>query len=96
VKATVIRQMDFTTAGYLANNPAFPHQTTVDQFFDPDQFDAYRFLGYESGVQMVRDLDLKNSIQDWRAVARKYKEHSESQQHQGDGGPPTNGRTPVN
>jgi len=72
VKSTVIRQMDFTTAGYLANNPAFPHQTTVDQFFDPDQFDAYRFLGYESGVQMIRDLDLQNSIRDWRSVVKKY------------------------
>jgi hypothetical protein len=77
VKATIIREMDFTTAGYLANNPAFPHQTTVDQFFDPDQFDAYRFLGYESGVQMIRDLDLQNSIEDWQAVATKYKEPSQ-------------------
>jgi hypothetical protein len=80
VKSTVIRQMDFTTAGYLANNPSFPHQTTVDQFFDPDQFDAYRFLGYESGMQMVRELDLQNSIRDWRSVTLKYRDHSESQQ----------------
>jgi hypothetical protein len=79
VKATIIREMDFTTAGYLANNPAFPHQTTVDQFFDPDQFDAYRFLGYESGLQMIRELDLQKSIRDCGAVASKYDERSESQ-----------------
>ena len=78
VKATIIRQMDFTTAGYLANNPAFPHQTTVNQFFDPDQFDAYRFLGYESGLQMIGELDLQNSIKDDQTVVRKYKEHSDS------------------
>jgi hypothetical protein len=48
VKSTVIEQMDFKTAGYLASNPEFPHQSTVDQFFDPAQFDAYRCLGYES------------------------------------------------
>src|SRR4029077_8270690 len=47
VKATLIKEMDFTTSGYLASNPEFPHQSTVDQFFDPDQFDAYRYLGYE-------------------------------------------------
>jgi hypothetical protein len=76
VKATLIREMDFTTAGYLANNPAFPHQTTVDQFFDPDQFDAYRFLGYESAVQMIEALDLQSSITNWKAVAREYAKHS--------------------
>lgn len=76
VKATLIREMDFTTAGYLANNPAFPHQTTVDQFFDPDQFDAYRFLGYESALQMIKTLDLQNTISSWDAVVRKYAKHS--------------------
>ena len=33
IKATLIREMDFTTAGYLASNPEFPHQSTVDQFW---------------------------------------------------------------
>ncbi|MCP5528400.1 MAG: hypothetical protein H7A47_16550 [Verrucomicrobiales bacterium] len=27
------------------NNPDFPHQTTLDQFFDQEQFEAYRQLG---------------------------------------------------
>jgi hypothetical protein len=76
LKATIIRQMDFTTAGYLANNPAFPHQTTADQFFDPDQFDAYRFLGYESAIQMVTALDLQKSITCWRAVVDEYAKHT--------------------
>jgi hypothetical protein len=48
IKSAPIEQMDFPTAGYLASNPEFPHQSTVDQFFDPAQFDAYRCLGYES------------------------------------------------
>jgi hypothetical protein len=48
VKSTLIQQMDFKTAGYLALNPDFPHQSTVDQFFNSAQFDAYRCLGYES------------------------------------------------
>lgn len=76
LKATVIRQMDFTTAGYLANNPGFPHQTTVDQFFDPDQFDAYRLLGYESALQMIEALDLQGSIRNWQAVIQEYEQHS--------------------
>ena len=48
IKSTLIEQIDFPTAGYLASNPQFPHQSTVDQFFDPAQFDAYRCLGYKS------------------------------------------------
>jgi hypothetical protein len=30
---------------YRMNNSAFPHQTTLDQFFDQEQFEAYRQLG---------------------------------------------------
>lgn len=30
---------------YAARNPAFPHQTTVDQFFSESQFESYRKLG---------------------------------------------------
>jgi hypothetical protein len=30
---------------YRKTHPAFPHQTTLDQFFDEEQFEAYRQLG---------------------------------------------------
>jgi hypothetical protein len=30
---------------YRLNHPDFPHQTTLDQFFDEEQFEAYRELG---------------------------------------------------
>lgn len=30
---------------YKINHPAFPHETTIDQFFDVDQWNAYYFLG---------------------------------------------------
>ena len=30
---------------YRSANPDFPHQTTLDQFFDEEQFEAYRQLG---------------------------------------------------
>jgi hypothetical protein len=30
---------------YRARHPEFPHQTTLDQFFDQEQFEAYRQLG---------------------------------------------------
>jgi hypothetical protein len=87
VKATLIREMDFTTAGYLANNPAFPHQTTVDQFFDPDQFDAYRFLGYESALRMITALDLQNSSSNWATVMQEYAKHPRPEQQRPEIGP---------
>ena len=31
---------------YKAQAPAFPHQSTADQFFDETQFEAYRALGF--------------------------------------------------
>ena len=30
---------------YRMNHPDFPHETTLDQFFDEEQFEAYRELG---------------------------------------------------
>ena len=33
----------------------FPDETTADQFFDEDQFDAYRLLGSEIAEQLSKD-----------------------------------------
>ncbi|MEA2943798.1 MAG: hypothetical protein QOD09_4327 [Bradyrhizobium sp.] len=74
VKATIIKELDFTTAGYLAANPAFPHQTTADQFFNPDQFDAYRLLGYESALRMIEGLNLTATIAEPASILTKYNE----------------------
>ena len=30
---------------YRTNHPEFPHESTLDQFFDEEQFEAYRQLG---------------------------------------------------
>lgn len=34
---------------YQRDNPQFPHESTLDQFFDEAQFESYRQLGYVSG-----------------------------------------------
>jgi hypothetical protein len=73
IKSTLIERLDFTTAGYLAANPAFPHQSTSDQFFDPQQFDAYRYLGYQSAQRMITELDLTNTMVSADNVAEQYK-----------------------
>jgi hypothetical protein len=33
---------------YASEHPAFPHESTTDQFFDESQFESYRALGYHA------------------------------------------------
>ena len=37
---------------YLAGNPSFPYDSTLDQQFDQPQFESYRHLGYLAGSAM--------------------------------------------
>ncbi|NVO15763.1 MAG: patatin-like phospholipase family protein [Rhodoplanes sp.] len=73
VKSTLIKSMDFATRGYLASNPEFPHQSTVDQFFDPDQFEAYRRLGHQAGTRVIDDLDLVTTIHKPTEIVARYR-----------------------
>jgi hypothetical protein len=41
---------------YAANHPRSPHDTTADQFFDEDQFETYRALGYHIGGDLFGAL----------------------------------------
>ena len=42
---------------YALVNPAFPQQTTADQWFDEAQFESYRKLGYLLGIEVFAKLD---------------------------------------
>ncbi|MCB1806093.1 MAG: hypothetical protein KDJ99_13390 [Candidatus Competibacteraceae bacterium] len=55
---------------YQKRNPSFPHQSTADQFFDEDQFEVYRALGYHMGEELFAEELLESkeepdSIRDW-------------------------------
>ncbi|MBF0428521.1 MAG: hypothetical protein HQL94_06325, partial [Magnetococcales bacterium] len=41
---------------YQRMHPEFPEQTTLDQFFDEAQFEAYRELGFRAGLRTAREL----------------------------------------
>ncbi len=58
LKSSMIRDLDIVAKGYKGANPSFPNQTTADQFFDEEQFEAYREVGYRVAEQMLNDLDL--------------------------------------
>jgi len=45
IKPRIISDMPADLMGYHAANPAFPQQTTGDQFFDEAQWESYRKLG---------------------------------------------------
>jgi len=53
VKSSVCGDEPPDITAYRAKHPAFPHESTGDQFFDQDQFEAYRALGYHIADKMV-------------------------------------------
>lgn len=42
---------------YQARHPAFPHETTGDQFYDEAQWESYRRLGEHAGDSVFRQLE---------------------------------------
>jgi hypothetical protein len=80
IKSNVTPKLDFSIAGYLASNQDFPHQSTADQFFSPDQFDAYRNLGAAGARKVIDTLDLASTIGDPQAIFNTYKNHGPREQ----------------
>jgi hypothetical protein len=56
IKASLTGEEPPDILNYAARHPAFPHDTTADQFFDEDQFETYRALGYHIGDALFRTL----------------------------------------
>ena len=42
---------------YKVKHPQYPHQATADQWFDEQQFEAYRELGYHIGKEALAPLE---------------------------------------
>jgi hypothetical protein len=57
---------------YAAQNPAFPHQSTADQWFDESQFEAYRRLGFHVVEEMFHFNDDQVSLVEFVARAKRY------------------------
>jgi hypothetical protein len=59
---------------YRHNNPDFPHQTTLDQFFDQEQFESYRQLGTHAANGLFAECLMNHqnptNVEEWfRALA---------------------------
>lgn len=62
LKAMLRDQLSADIYGYWRVNPAFPNQSTADQFYDEQQFDAYRELGLQLMSEIAGD-EAKPSIE---------------------------------
>jgi hypothetical protein len=55
LKSAVTGDEDLVIREYRAKHPSFPHESTADQFFNEDQFEAYRSLGFHTVTTVLGD-----------------------------------------
>ncbi len=55
IKTTLPGKLPADVISYKKMHPDFPDETTVDQFFDENQMEAYRMLGMHIAESMVKD-----------------------------------------
>jgi hypothetical protein len=59
---------------YKRRNPAFPHETTLDQLFSEEQFEVYRALGFHavsSAFNLADKVCIRPEPMAWQGVATK-------------------------
>jgi len=64
LKSTLTPELPADLYGYKSANPSYPDQSTGDQFFDEDQFEAYRELGYQLTKNMLAADVVKQALDD--------------------------------
>ena len=57
IKASITGDEDIGVAQYRSGHPSFPHESTGNQFYSEDQFEAYRRLGSHITERTFRDAD---------------------------------------
>lgn len=55
LKTTLPKDLDLRILGYKSKHAKFPDQTTADQFFDENQFEAYMLLGQKIAREVLKD-----------------------------------------
>ena len=61
LKAAMTGKEAIAILQYKATHPAFPHETTGDQFYGEDQFESYRELGREIAREAFAPLQGKRT-----------------------------------
>ena len=57
IKSSLLGNENRYVKTYAAVNPAFPHESTGDQFFSEAQFEAYRSLGHKIASTLCERVD---------------------------------------
>ena len=60
IKTTMFDGLTEDIRSYHRQNREFPDQTTLNQFFDERQFEAYRELGFQIGMLICKHYDSKS------------------------------------
>jgi len=55
LKASMTGLENTSVLQYKSSHPAFPHESTGDQFYGEDQFESYRHLGREIALEAFHD-----------------------------------------
>jgi hypothetical protein len=69
IKSSLTSDEDVGIAQYHSAHPEFPHESTADQFFSEDQFEAYRRLGHHIAERTFRGAE--NEASDLFVIASK-------------------------
>jgi len=62
INTTFCEELSADLYGYKREHPSFPEEPTIDQFFDEKQFEAYRELGYQIALKMMKDKDVMDDL----------------------------------
>lgn len=67
LKETMTDELPVDIYAYKSGAPDFPNETTADQFFSEQQFEAYRELGYRISSSLFKNLD-----DQWNLTSRAH------------------------
>jgi len=80
IKLSLIQELGFDALGYRAQHVDFPHQPTADQFFVPEQVEAYRIVGYTNMMKAVEELKIKAGPFDANNILMEYQNRERKRQ----------------
>jgi Patatin-like phospholipase len=75
IKPAICETESYDIYNYARSSPAFPHESTANQWFSESQFESYRALGRESIFTMVRHgphHELPLSLADFQENVENY------------------------
>ncbi len=54
IKSGLVGNESGDVTQYARSHPSFPQESTTDQFFDDEQWESYRRLGYQAGLDLLK------------------------------------------